>query len=486
MNRENINEREYEDEMYYSFINDNIITESNKLTLPKIVEKWTQDAIEASNFNEVPASIAFFSVLGQLCKDMIAIPSNLNVDDTRIQFLWMQTSGTGKSTLTNWFLPVLKLTWETINTKHNTDFDLFDITDYTDAALIGSFEKRREQIEDDEGRTRTVEVDVKIDGQLEGEGLAIWDEFEYSGVFKQSQHKENAVVYLNTFMNTLWGETWVIKKKLKTGEVLECRCKRSVYATTYIPKSLTSVITEKGVLQRILIFIYEVPQHQQKQMRRQLIKDWGTIGNRQYASTAYAKNFLTLYDTLKERFDEVEQDPLKVMQFSKGANDALERECVLMEKYIENSRQEVFDSVSTFVNRMLKHIEKMAILCAVAEAPSIVDKSKRFIVTEKNVIQASSLIRKCYKSLVSWLDESLRIENKGMEQKANLAIFKKVYRETNTKDGWINKNALLLTVGKETKRGQSTIYKWWLKVQDYFDEEKINRTVYIKLKEDIK
>tara|TARA_B110001450_G_scaffold218356_1_gene212735 strand:- start:422 stop:829 length:408 start_codon:yes stop_codon:yes gene_type:complete len=135
---------------------------------------------------------------------------------------------------------------------------------------------------------------------------------------------------------------------------------------------------------------------------------------------------------------------------------------------------------------MLKHIEKMAILCAVAEAPSIVDKSKRFIVTEKNVIQASSLIRKCYKSLVSWLDESLRIENKGMEQKANLAIFKKVYRETNTKDGWINKNALLLTVGKETKRGQSTIYKWWLKVQDYFDEEKINRTVYIKLKEDIK
>ena len=273
MNRENINEREYEDEMYYSFINDNIITESNKLTLPKIVEKWTQDAIEASNFNEVPASIAFFSVLGQLCKDMIAIPSNLNVDDTRIQFLWMQTSGTGKSTLTNWFLPVLKLTWETINTKHNTDFDLFDITDYTDAALIGSFEKRREQIEDDEGRTRTVEVDVKIDGQLEGEGLAIWDEFEYSGVFKQSQHKENAVVYLNTFMNTLWGETWVIKKKLKTGEVLECRCKRSVYATTYIPKSLTSVITEKGVLQRILIFIYEVPQHQQKQMRRQLIKD---------------------------------------------------------------------------------------------------------------------------------------------------------------------------------------------------------------------
>jgi len=477
---------EYEDEMFYSFVEQNEIVESDKLTLPRIVEKWTQDAIEASNFNEVPASIAFFSVLGQLCKDMIAIPSNLNVDDTRIQFLWMQTSGTGKSTLTNWFLPVLKLTWETINEKHGTEFSLFDITDYTDAALIGSYEKRREQVEDDEGRTRTVEVDVKIDGQLEGEGMAIWDEFEYSGIFKQTQHKENAVVYLNTFMNTLWGETWEIKKKLKGGEVLVCRCKRSVYATTYIPKTLTSVITEKGVLQRILIFIYEVPQEQQKQMRRQLIKDWGTVGNRQYASIAYAKNFLTLYETLKERFDEVEQNPMQVMRFSKAANDALERECVVMEKYIENSRAEVFESVETFVNRMLKHIQKMAILCSVAEAPSITDKSKRFVVTQNNVIQASSIIRKCYKSLVSWLDESLRIERKGLESKANIAVFKKVYRETDSKDGWVNKSVLLRKVRQETGRGQSTIYKWWAKIEEYFNEQTINRTVYIKLKEDNK
>ena len=194
---------EYEDELFYSFIDDDVKTESNKLTLPKIVEKWTADAVLASNYNDVPAAIAFFSVLGQLCKDMIAIPSNLNVDDTRIQFLWMQTSGTGKSTLTNWFLPVIRLTFDTINEKHGTEFDIFDITDYTDAALIGSYEKRREQVEDENGQVRTIEVDVQVPGQLNGEGMAIWDEFEYSGVFKQSQHKEQAIVYLNTFMNTL-------------------------------------------------------------------------------------------------------------------------------------------------------------------------------------------------------------------------------------------------------------------------------------------
>ena len=487
MNWTETNYNEYEDELYYSFVDDNIATESNKLTLPKIVEKWTADAVLASNYNDVPAALAFFSVLGQLCKDMIAIPSNLNVDDTRIQFLWMQTSGTGKSTLTNWFLPVLRLTFDTINEKHGTQFDIFDITDYTDAALIGSYEKRREEVEDDNGQMRRMEIDVQVPGQLEGEGMAMWDEFEYSGIFKQSQHKEQAIVYLNTFMNTLWGETWVISKKLKQGEdPIICKCRRSVYATTYIPKELTTVITEKGVLQRILIFIYEVPQHQQKQMRRQLIKDWGVVGNRALPKTTYAKNFLTLYDTLKERFDDVEQDPLKTMRFSKNANDALERECVLMEKYIESSRIEVFQSVETFINRMLKHIQKMAILCAVAEAPSISDKDKRFIVTQKNVLQASSLIRKCYKSLVSWLDESLREEKKGLEERANISVFKTVYRELKSKDGWVNKNVLFQKVREKTKKGQSTLYKWWSKIEEYFEEDKINRVVYVRLLEDKK
>ena len=55
---------------------------------------------------------------------------------------------------------------------------------------------------------------IRIAGQLEGNGLAHWDEFEYSGIFKQSQHKENSIVYLNTLMNSLAGESWIISKAL--------------------------------------------------------------------------------------------------------------------------------------------------------------------------------------------------------------------------------------------------------------------------------
>lgn len=482
----NINREEYEDQLFYENLETDEVLVAKELKLPAIVEKWVDDATKASNYNDVPAAFAFFCILGQLCKDMVAIPSNMNIDDTRLHFLWMQTSGTGKSTLTNWIKPILKLLNETLNNKHGTDFNIFDVVEYTDAALIGSIANERQSVEDDDGNVRTVDVKVQIDGELEGHGLAMWDEFEYSGVFKQSQHKEQAVVYLNTFMNTLWGETWVITKKLKEGEIIVCHCKRSVYASTYIPKLLTQVISEKGVLQRMLIYIHEVPQWQQKLMRRRLIQDWGKIGELEQPKLNYAKNFVTIYETVKERYEEVDNDPLKVIRFSPNANDALERECELMERYIIDSRPEVFDVMGSFINRILKHIQKLSILCCIAEAPSITDKNKRFIVTQNNVLQASSLIRQCYKSLVTWLDESLRAERASIADKANIGIFKTVYRESKKNDeGWVNKNELLQKVREKTKKSESTIYKWFAKVEEYFDVEKINRTVYVRLSEDI-
>ena len=476
-----------EDEMYYDFIDNGMQESETEITLPAVAVSYTNDAVKASNYNYTPATLSFFAMVGQVIKDMIAIPSGINVDDTRLQILWLQTSGTGKSTLTNWYLPIIEEAFKLINQKHGTNLDVFDITDYTDAALIGSFEQRREEVEEEDGRTRMIDVNVPIYGQLHGEGMAIWDEFEYSGVFKQSQHKENAIVYLNTFMNTMWGETFVISKKLKQGdEPIECICKRSVYGTSYIPKTLTSVITEKGVLQRLLIFIWEVPQDVQKKMRRKLISDYGTVQQKEAPKIKYSKSIATIYDAVKERYDEVGQDPLKVIKIAPDARDALLRECILMEEYISHSRPEVFQAVETFINRILKHIQKLAVLCAVAEAPSIKDKSKRFIVTQKNVQQAASIVRQCYKSLVSWLDEALRVEKVAVAQTANLGVFKAIYRDMDSNDGWVHKTLLLQEVRKKTQKGQQTIYNWWKKsIGEYFEENRINKSVYVKLKEDM-
>ena len=192
----------------------------NRSNLPKVVEAYVKSATEVSKYNEVPSAVSFYVLLGQICKDMVAIPSGRRIDDTRVHFIWMQTSGTGKSTLYDFFGPVSDLSFELINRKHKTNFDVFSIKDTTDAALVGSMGEEFVEETDDEGNVRNIKQPVQIMGALEGAGLAAYDEFEYSGVFKQSQHKENVIMYLNTFMNSLHGENWIITKKLKDGDTI--------------------------------------------------------------------------------------------------------------------------------------------------------------------------------------------------------------------------------------------------------------------------
>ena len=188
------------------------------------------------------------------------IPNGRNIEDSRIHFCWIQTSGTGKSTLWNFVGPVSKMTFDMINAKGthppletnsqtegveavmNRTFNTFGVTDYTDSVLIGGWTEKKEMEEDENGVERWTGqmTPYRKAGLLEGSGLAHWDEFEYSGIFKQSQHQEKAIVYLNTLMNTLAGESWVITKALASydNKVMECFCERSVLAMTYPPNQL--------------------------------------------------------------------------------------------------------------------------------------------------------------------------------------------------------------------------------------------------------
>jgi len=471
-----------EDELYYGFLEEEQETEvSNKLDLPALIKEYTASATDVSKYNHVPAAMSAFVLLGQMSKDMVCIPSGKRREDTRIPFLWMQTSGSGKTELYNFFGPVAKKTFELLQSRGH-HFDIFDVKEITDAALIGSMKQEEVIVDNGDGPVREY-VDVQIKGALEGNGLIVYDEFEYSGVFKQSQHKENVVMYLMTLMNTLWGENWVITKKLKDGDnVLECRCQRSVYATSYIPKALTSVIAEKGIMQRMLIFIWEVPQSIQDEIRTSVINEYGKVLDNKAPIERFAQGFAKVHETLKERYVDVGNDPLRVMTFSNDFNNAVLREYESMRKYVESSRAEVMDIATNFLTRLNNHLVRISMLCAIAEAPSITDKSKRFQVNSRNVAQAGSLIRQCYKSLVSWLDTALRVEKKGLQEKANVNVFKQVYDELNKpdSDGFVNKTILIGKVRSTTKKGESTIYKWFQKISDNFEEKRIAKKAYVK------
>ncbi len=484
-----MSENNYDDEdrMYYEGLGDVIPTSQPKaIGLPKVVEQYVKSAADVSKYNEIPAAIGFFVILGQLCKDMVSIPSGRRIDDTRIQFIWMQTSGTGKTEMYNFFGPVANETFRIINEKYLAGYDVFSVDDTTDAALIGSMKLEREQVEDEDGNTSWQEIPIQIDGGFEGSGLVAYDEFEYSGVFKQTQHKENVIMYLNKFMNTLHGENWIIRKKLRDGDIIECKCQRSIYATTYIPKTLTNVIAEKGVIQRTLIYIKEVPQEVQDELREKILDEVGTIKPMKAPIQKFAQNFVIIYDTLKEHYDETGKDAIRTITFGKGYNDALKNESIKMRNYVANSRPEVFEIAGNFITRLNQTMTRLSVLCCIAEAPNIKDRSKRFIVTERHARQASLLIRQCYKSLVSWLDVALKVKTHALHERVDINAFRDAYKGLRKKgdEGWVNKTLLLSRVREETKKGQTTVYNNFKKISSMFETKKIGVRTYLKVKEE--
>ena len=478
---------EYNEEEYMEALETNAGVFSE--ALPAIVREFQASAVEVSHYNDIPAGICFFNILGQVVKDFITIPNGRNHEDTRIHFCWVQTSGTGKSTLWNFVGPVAERTFNKINSsnKHppfvrnnlpmNRIFNTFGVTDYTDSVLIGGYDK---EVNDD----GEVEYNRRP-GVLEGNGLAHWDEFEYSGIFKQSQHKENSIVYLNTLMNSLAGESWIISKALTSfgGMIMECFCERSVLAMTYPPHKLESVMTEKGVLQRMLLFIWDVPHFIQDKMRRKQISYAGKIVDIDMPIDKHANALFKIYCMVKERWEEVEKDGLKVMKFSPEFNDVLEFEYEGMEAYIQSASPEVRKIASNFTTRLLKILFKMSVLCSVAQSRSITNKQDRFLVTGYNVRQAASIVRQCYMTLVDWLERSLRVRRRSMAEKNQESAFLKVFTEMDKdEEGYVSKKLFLDTLMDKLGLKKARIYVLWNENEHHFETDKQGRSVFIRLK----
>ena len=359
-------------------------------------------------------------------------------------------------------------------------------TEYTDAALIGGYEEMTVEKEDEDGNIKKVLDWVREAGLLEGSGLAHWDEFEYSGIFKQSQNKEQAIVYLNTLMNTLAGESWIISKKLKRGEMMECYCERSILAMTYPPEKLAKVIANKGVLQRMILFIWEVPERVLDAMRRMQIEKAGKIEEINEPIDEFAQEFFEIYQLVRERFEGHKKDPLKTMRFGEDFNKMLLVEYETMQNFISSSDPVVRKIASNFTTRLLKILIKMSVLCSIAEAKDIKDKSKRFNVSGRNVRQAGNIVRQCYNTLVLWLERSLKVQRRiGRTQSPNEQLFLETLRQAK-----LNEHGFFSKAIAKKKLAQHmnvrTAERLFKKYEDegLFEIDKVGRSYYLKLKEE--
>ena len=498
-----MNEEFYEEENIEEYMQQKEELDAKAVSgLPSIIERFYQSASEVSLRNEIPAAISGFVLLGSICKDFVRIPNGRNVEDSRIHLCWVQTSGTGKSTLWNFVGPVAEKTFEKINANRPNHpsltrkdgvemprkYDIFGVTDYTDSVLIGKWKQFKNDDGEDEMKRQA--------GILEGSGLAHWDEFEYSGIFKQSQHKEQSIVYLNTLMNSLAGKSWVISKALDSMEGMEMNCysERSVIAMTYPPKNLNDVMAEKGVLQRMLLYVWEVPFHTQHQMRLEQLQKAGTIEDVHAPIDKFADGFYKIYQMVRERWNDVGQDPMKTLTFHESFRPSLLLEYNRLNKELMNCPPHVAEIASNFTTRLMQTMIKLSALCCIGESADIVKPEERFIVRGEHVQASGKIVQNCYSQLVGWLERSLRAKRKQMHEKSFETTFISVYEDikagkfTNIKGdeaGFVNKNLYLTQVRAKAKISRAQIYRHYDVVRHRYEEIKEGRSWYVRLLESV-
>ena len=518
-----MNEYDYDDEIL-----DREQEEVREIDLPAVVRNWEKVATSYSRYNNIPAIIGFYSLLGDLAKNMVEIPFGPTSTDTRVHFCWIQTARTGKTTLISYVLnPVAKEIFKELEDDPYVESKVLNFADYTTAALVGTYYENKKFVEDpekilqifndeetklstllDDGDITQAEYLTKLEeaeklrdlakerwiieyGPIHGQGLWFADEFEGSGVFKDKSHKENMNIVFQTLMNNFHNGSNIYHRILTGKPTIPLDSRYTIIACTFPPEYMLKTVAQKGILQRFLPYIWTVPDDIVTSMRKEVIRGFGTRAETQGPPLHLTKGILDIYRLLKRRFESVGKDRDKTIVYSASAKDVLDMEYDAVLRYIDNLRPEIRNVVRLFEMNLLEYMGKLAVLSTIAMAPSISKEEDRYIVHSQNVRQGANIVRKCYTALVSWLEEAIKQDKKVFAEKSFFKEFQQAYQVALTRakpqetiDGGYVWKQLFRQVAEEIMQcSQDTVYKRMNKISQLFEIKKKGRQAYLKPKE---
>ena len=501
-----------------------------EIDLPAVVRNWEKTAISYSRHNNIPSIIGFYSILGDLVKRFIEIPYGQTTTDTRIHYVWIQTARSGKTTLVMYVLtPVAKKIFEELENDPYVESAVLNLADYTTASLVGDHifnEKYKEDAGDIlEKELRAIEGDPMngiaptrnfnndderiqavneayetyemskdrwiIDyGPLHGEGIWFADEFEGSGVFKDKAHKENMNILFQTLMNNFHSGANQYPKALKGKPTIHLDSKHTMIALTFPPEHLLKTVADKGILQRFLPFIWDVPDDILTAMRKEVIGGFGTRVERRGPPLHLAKGLLEIYKATKAQFEANGKDPFNTITYHPSAKDALDMAHDSILKYIDNLHPKIRNVVRLFEMNLLEYIGKLAVLNTLAMAKNITDVNKRFVVYPQNVRQGAYIVRKCYVTLVEWLENAIKADRRTIITKSNWKEFQHAYQVATDRakpqevleGGFVWKKLVLNEAAKIIGQSPKTINDKFNKLSEMFEEKKVGVKPYIRPK----
>ena len=477
---------------------------SKKTKMPKDAIRWQKVVGEFSLYNEYPAIMSYFVTLGQVLKDKIRVPIGRISLDPRIHFCWIQTARSGKTTMFDFLSPVWDSSFKLMNTHPTTnqpprtplkgvkEFNLQNPDSFTDQALLGTMRINIPNPEYNRGEARNDDdydvpelIDETIYGSLYGSGIIAFDEFEHSGIFKDTQHKQETVMLFQKFMNRLDSDTHLIRKRLtEWGRDLVVDSQRSLWATTLPPEGLEKVILTKGVFQRMWLYVREVPESLKIKMEEDYLALVGVIVEDDRGQAGYEEEFSEmLYNTYKwveERLEAVDGDKRQVITFSADAQARLKTVWKGMRKYMNTFDDNIYTALNTFLMNTINNICIAAALCAISE--------RSIIVTANHINQGRQLTDQAFDSITTWFSDKLKKRPKRLKDKQTEVMYIEAYKGCKVKqringiDGWVDKKAMIETFRKQQQCGRNKFYRSWETVTHLFEEHRTTKA-YLRLRE---
>ena len=470
--------------------------EEEQYPLPKIVQDWVEEGTKFSYYNDYPIMMLYFVALGQIVKDFIRIPVGANTLDTRVHSGWFQTARTGKTAAWKFMKKVLLGLFEELNGDtqpiaiqeymRERSLDIFGTLVYTDASLIGTIRKNPMYNEaharqaEEQGEEYEIEEFRHIKGGLEGSGIAHFDEFEHSGIFNPTKTKQEILAYFQTFMNGLDSESYLITKRLADFEFeMVCDCRRSMYATSYVPKSFVEIVATTGVLQRAFIFIRDVPDSIRRKIAEMYIDHIGVKIETLMETDAFIHSLNQIFQRVFQKWEEEGRNAENVMTIPSEVQDVIRQYYYWMKNDSESLRPEVKDIAESFIQNLLNYSTILSVLIAVSNS--------RFTVNTSDAHCAGLIIRHSYSALTEWLNKTLRVRRESALQSAKPDIFINAYNDcAKDNEGWVNKSELVRKTMESARLSRAQVYNRLKKVEiELFEEPmKIGRSAYLRLKEE--
>ena len=464
-------------------------------SLPELCAKFVELFGKRSYYNEDFAVLAFHSIVGVALRHC-RIRKGKDELDPRVNIIWIQQTGTGKSKAPKIIYDIL----------HELGFNIISPMEFTDASMIGSIERVR--IKKEEHIYRDV-------GILQSMDIIYFD--DTITVFKEQNvdWQKRTKAYMRRALDTLG--TNLIEKSMKGG-IISFYPKSTIIVSTYHINSPETIIDDSGTAQRFLVIARNVDYDLRIKNTLEENKMYATSELQQIKFDAeYDKRFNEIVYKLRKLMPEKRNDELDLsgividkiatkedknsfdkkkikaevkdvekiyFTFDVDTREKRDVFAVQMAEYINTEcSHNVKETMFTFYNRMLEYANKLALHSA------ILRRSKNNKISLIDVGYGQEVITKIFSMLIKWIEGHSRTDEDtpvtSRERPANIILnnfrtaFDLLVKEGKvTKDiegyKYIPKTELYTAVQKFTKKSSVTVRQsFWPKVQKYFIERHI-------------